>query len=141
MTGFRFRAARILIAPLLLALTLLACSKAQTLVKILGTWQMVNVTDVDSEITTEWLFGVDDVMAVTEYNMFEPDSILARYEGRYEVKVRFYKKYVEIKEFTGGMDYMNDDWEIVKSNKDILILVSDKEGGLLIKEFTKKHFD
>ncbi|MCX6271016.1 MAG: hypothetical protein NTU44_07315 [Bacteroidetes bacterium] len=126
--------------PLLLVLVLLGCSKAQTLVKILGTWEMVNVTDVDSDVTTNWLFDVDDIMVITNVPKYLPDSVLARWEGRYEVKVRVYKRYVKIYGFEGGMDYMNAEWEIVKSNKDVLILASNKEGGLLIKEFVKKKF-
>ncbi|MHC1706950.1 MAG: hypothetical protein AB9842_05440 [Bacteroidales bacterium] len=122
------------------AVILFGCSKAQTLVKILGTWEMVNVTDVDSETIESWVFDVDDILVINQYNKYTPDSITAHWEGTYEVRVRFYKKYVKVNGFVGGMDYMNGDWEIVKCNKNILILVNDKENGLLIKEFTKKEF-
>jgi hypothetical protein len=52
--------------------------------------------------------------------------------------MKFTKRYISIYGFTGGDDYMNDEWEIVKSNKNVLIIVSDKQGGLIIREFTKK---
>ena len=126
--------------PLLVALVVFGCSKAQTLVKILGTWDIVNVTDVDSETLESWVFDVDDILAITQASKYAPDSITARWEGKYEVKVRVYKRYVKISGFEGGMDYMNAEWEIVKSNKDVLILVNDRENGLLIKEFTKRKF-
>lgn len=126
--------------PLIIATVLFGCSKAQTLVKILGTWQMVNVTDVDSETMEDWVFDVDDIMVINQYNKYAPDSITAHWEGKYEVKVRLYKKYVKVSGFAGGMDFMNGDWEIVKCNKNILILVNDRGSGLLIKEFTKKEF-
>lgn len=119
---------------------LAGCSKAQTLVKILGTWEMVNVTDVDSDTMESWVFDVDDVLVVNQYNKYTPDSITAHWEGEYEVRVKIYKKFVKVKGFSGGMDYMNGDWEIVKCNKNVLILVNDRQGGLIIKEFTKKEF-
>ena len=119
---------------------LFACSKSNTLVKILGTWERVNVTTVNADIIEDWLFSVDDIFLITQYHRDNPDSLTYRNEGRYTVKVKFFKRYVTIKGFSGGDSYLNDDWEIVRSNKSILILVSAKGGGLEIREFTKRKF-
>ncbi len=137
---FRLNHLRPLIYFIPLAFLLVSCSKAQTLVKILGTWEMVNVTDVGSEIGEDWVFDVDDIMEIHQYYKTNPDTLISRWQGRYQVNIDVYKKYVDIYGFSGGMDYMNTDWEIVKSNNDVLILVNDRENGLLIKEFVKKHF-
>jgi len=119
-------------------ISLFACSKANTFIRILGTWDRVNVIDFNSPLAEEWVFDIDDVLSISQHYKNNPDSIIYYTEGRYEVKVKFTKRYISIYGFTGGDDYMNDEWEIVKSNKNVLIIVSDKQGGLIIREFTKK---
>ncbi len=136
---FSQRPARWALLLLFAGLTLLfACSKANTLIRILGTWDRVNVIDYNSPLAEEWVFDIDDVLSISQHLKNNPDSITYYSEGRYEVKVRFTKRYINIYGFSGGDDYMNDEWEIVKSNKDVLIIVNDKQGGLVIREFTKK---
>ena len=139
MKNFKFSRYYLFI-PLLLAGVLFGCSKAQTLVGILGTWDMVDVADVTSEITESWVFDVDNILNINQANKTAPDSVIAHWDGKYEVKVQIYKKFIKVTGFSGGMDYMNGDWEIVKNNKNILIIVNDKQTGLLIKEFTKRQF-
>ncbi len=117
---------------------LFACSKANTFIRILGTWSRVNVIDLSSQEFEEWRFDVDDVLLINGYSKTYPDSLMYSWEGRYQVKVNLTNRFIDISGFNGGLDYMNDRWDIVKSNNNILIIVSGKQGGLVIREFTKK---
>ena len=122
----------------LTAFTLFACSKANTFIRILGTWSRVNVVNLSSQEYEEWRFDIDDVLLIRGYSKAFPDSVFYTYEGRYHVGVNLTKRFIDISGFYGGLDYMNDRWDIVKSNNNILIIASGKQGGLVIREFTKK---
>lgn len=129
---------RLLLLVLAGSLSIIACSKANTLIRILGTWERVNVINYNDVVVENWIFDIDDVLLITRYLRNKPDSLIYTLEGRYNVKVKWTQRYIHIYGFAGGDDFMNDDWEVVKSNKDVLIIASDKEGGLVIREFTKK---
>ena len=122
----------------LTAFALFACSKANTFIRILGTWTRVNVVNLSSQEYEEWRFDVDDVLLIRGYSKTYPDSVMYTYEGRYHVGVNLTKRFIDISGYAGGLEYMNDRWDIVKSNNNILIIVSGKQGGLVIREFTKK---
>ena len=129
------------IISLILFLTgfaLFACSKANTYIRILGTWNRENVIDLSSQDYEEWRFDIDDVLLIKGYNKAHPDSATYTWQGSYQVKVNLTHRFIDISGFQGGLDFMNDRWDIVKSNNNTLIIVSGKQGGLVIREFTKK---
>jgi len=130
------------VSLILTLLALTACSKSNLLVKILGTWELVNVIDVDDPVIEEWKFDVDDLLYIYKVtpDTTSPDSVRRQLvdQGKYSVKIKMFTRYVVISDMS--VNSFNAEWEITQAKKNTLIIVSDKEGGLLIKEFTKKDF-
>jgi hypothetical protein len=123
---------------LLLSMILLGCSKANTLMRILGTWDVVNVTDVTAPVKERWRFDVDDILIITHFmTVNNKDSVLSQVSGSYQVKVKLVKKYIDIYSFTGGYDFLNARWQIIKSDGKILMIIKDTHEAVMIKEFTK----
>ncbi len=115
-------------------ITLFSCTKTSTENKLLGTWKMMDVTDIsDSSRVERWQFVSDgklkiyvDANGVTDSL---PKSVL-------HYTVQSYKKLTFVpSDSLPATDYCRD-WEISKLNKDVMILTYES-GGVLQKEFVK----
>lgn len=111
----------------------ISCSKSATENKIVGTWQLVDVTNIYDSIKENWEFGSDGRLLIIEEKNGLPDAKPKSIIG-YEVKS--YKK-VELYDIdTATVYYYYGTWEIKKLKKDEMIIFLDN-GGIQTREFVK----
>ena len=110
------------------------CSKKRKENKIQGTWEMVDVVDPPDN-KEQWVFEKpENLHRIRLTDSLPPEGIDT---GLYSIQVKGFKKFLNISGLTGSFG-LNGKWEIIKLDKEIMIIVFHEEAGLLQREFIKK---
>ncbi len=99
-----------------------------------GTWEWVDVVNINNDFTEEWHF-YDYDLTILRYLNANPDSTWVVESGTYYVEWGIFGKYIHIDE-TELRSY-NTKWDIITLKDDQLIISNDIDGGVLYKEFIK----
>ena len=120
---------------LILLIILGGCSKKKER-KIEGTWEMVDIIDPPDN-KEQWVFEKPGTLRRIRLTDSLPPSGLDT--GEYNIQVKLFKTLLNISGLVdfNGSPGLNGKWEVVKVNKNILILVYVEETGLLQREFIK----
>jgi hypothetical protein len=118
---------------ILVLVVMVSCSKTNTEGKLVGTWKMIDLNDINNTTRLEkWEFTSDGLLYVTNYN-YAVSDLGNVYKLRYEVPSA--KKLDIYKEDTVNTNYCLK-WEITKLNNDALVIINDNH-GILTKELEK----
>jgi hypothetical protein len=99
--------------------------------KLVGTWKVVNVTNInDTTFVEKWQFDSDGNLKINYYTDGGNNSVSS---SSWKYSVSSYKKL--ILKSNDSASY-SEDWKIAKLKKDILIMTYES-GGLQQKEFVK----
>ncbi len=122
-TGFVF--------VLFLTLIFSSCTKRQE-DRIAETWRLIRV-DVDSTITWYelWQFDGESVIRMTRDSASSNLDTLD--QGLYSVQSGLSKTIITVQDFTNTS--FNGDWEVLKLNKEIMVILNTTDGGWLYREF------
>ncbi len=105
-----------------------SCKKAEYPNLIQGTWRRDIVEDMNSTELELWKFE-SGKLTITIGN-------LNRGSANYFIKNKIRRSYLTITDYQDINAY-NADWLIRDLDNDKLIIINDKEGGILTKEFVK----
>jgi hypothetical protein len=111
-----------------------ACTKSGTENKLLGTWKVIDITNINDTTRVEkWQFVADGKLKIfidlNGHHDSLPNSV-------FQYTVKSYKKLIVApSDSAAPSDYCRD-WQIQKLKKDVLIL-NYEAGGLVEKEFVK----
>ncbi|MFN2396342.1 MAG: hypothetical protein ABR597_11705 [Bacteroidales bacterium] len=118
---------------LLSAVLFLPGCKKHSEVLLDGTWEMINVADINATHTMEWVFENGQVTiferSVETGNISEVDS------GFYVMESTPVKSTLTL--FNLSNELWNDNWNVNKLDNSYLILHLDFPQGVLFKEFIK----
>jgi hypothetical protein len=111
-----------------------ACQKEELMMsegkvneQIAYTWSQ-EFTPAESKVT--WKFS--------EGNVYTLKNEKATGQGTYKVDCSLTKAKIKIEGFTGGNDFMNNTWQVIKLDDHILVLTNiDK--GTMVYEFTRSE--
>ncbi len=103
-----------------------------------GTWERVNVEDINNPYSYEWVF---DLGEVTMYRRSKdnPSSVTQINHGFYLLETTPIK--TTLKLIDTGNSTWNDRWDVITLNNNHLIIKLDIVGGVLYFEFVKKSSD
>ncbi len=123
------------IVVLIAALGFASCQKKKE-DKISETWRLIRVS-VDSTVTWYELWQMDDgylTMLKRDDGTGNLDTVGT---GQYVVDAGLSKTVVNMEGMSDNVNYYNGQWEVLKMNNDILILLHE-EGGWYYREFVKE---
>lgn len=116
-------------------LVLGSCAKDKTEF-IEGTWEMVNIENIDDIYTYEWVFNTDGYLIQlrrSKNNVFQVEQIGS---GKYLLDTSPIKTTLRLIDTPNPT--MNDRWDVERLDNKQLIIKLKIEGGILYKEFVKK---
>jgi hypothetical protein len=121
-----------LLVIFLFCITSPGCKKAVEH-KIVGTWSLVHVDNLNNKDINEWIFT--DNKEVYFDKIPYGNSVIHQDTGTYKVSTSIGKKYVEITECSSELN--NNKYRIMKLNSRMMKLIIESNHGLLFFEFTK----
>ena len=124
----------LLIIVSFLAIGLLSCGKdREDLLR--GTWERVNVEDINDPYSYEWVF---DLGEVTIYRRLKenPSDVAQINHGFYLLETTPVKTTLKLIDTSNTT--WNDRWDVITLNNNHLIIKLDIVGGVLYFEFEKK---
>ncbi|MCK9612604.1 MAG: hypothetical protein PHR81_06555 [Bacteroidales bacterium] len=117
--------------------TYISCTKSSVENKLQGKWKYVNVENFyDTTYVEDWEFksGGELIIHYRDLQwMGNPDTVV-EYKGFYSMDS--YEKFTVSGIENPHLPYYNCQWEIVKMNNNILMIVNNVEGGLYFREFS-----
>ncbi len=122
-------------AELILAfiLVLSGCKKhSEDMVR--GTWEFVNVADIEAPHTIEWVFE-DGNLSIYHRSTSNPEDLTLRDTGFYILESTPFNSTIRLLNTSNSL--WNNHWDVVKLDSSHLILHMDIPGGVLFKEFVK----
>jgi nitrous oxide reductase accessory protein NosL len=132
---------------IIITVAIVGCQKAKEN-QIEGTWEVVNIADVDSKNIEEWYFMDNDIYFLEQtFPIFYLDTLV---KGNYYIHPKLTKTEISIviTEYSGHNNFKvspyDGTWEITKFSKDklrIAIEIENSDGtgrGLIVKEFVKR---
>jgi hypothetical protein len=102
--------------------------------KIVGTWSVVHVDDMNNKTIDEWIFTKNNEIYFNELPPYG-GAITHLDTGQYITNTSFDKKYVEIVQCK--IQDNNKKYRIMKLNKKVMKLIIESKTGLSFIEFTK----
>jgi len=99
-----------------------------------GTWELVNVADIEATHFFEWDFS-NSVLTITRVLKSNPSSRVVTDTGLYRLKTSFTS--TELRIDNTSVQLYNNDWDIIELRKDRFSMKMDIEGGILYREFSK----
>lgn len=122
------------VALVLSVIVLASCQKKQE-DRIAETWRLIRVS-VDSTVTwyEQWQFDGQNVQMVTRDTSTTSLDTIAT--GTYTVDAGLSKTIINMKDFSATQ--YNGDWEVLKLNKDIMVILNTTDGEWLYREFVKE---
>jgi len=115
-------------------LLLLSGCKKHTEDLVVGTWEFVNVADIEAPHTIEWVFE-DGNLRIYHRSKANPDDLTLRDTGFYILESSPLKTTIRLLNTSNSL--WNNHWDVVKLDNSYLILHMDIPGGVLFKEFVK----
>ncbi len=122
------------VALVLSVIVLASCQKKQE-DRIAETWRLIRVS-VDSTVTWYelWQFDGQNVQMVTrDANSQNLDTVGS---GTYTIETGLSKTFINMKDFTAT--HFNGNWEVLKLNKEIMVILNTTDGEWLYREFVKE---
>ena len=110
------------------------CGKKRKEKKIEGIWEMVDVVDPPDN-KEQWVF--EKPKAINRIRLTDSLPPAGIDTGEYSIQVKGFKTFLNISGLTGSFG-LNGKWEVVKLDKEVMIIVFHEEAGLLQREFIKK---
>jgi len=99
-----------------------------------GTWEVVNVADIEATHTQIWEFNSSVLTISREQkgggNRLELDT------GFYRLKNSLYTTQIRIDNTSN--DLYNDDWDVIELSRERMIISMRVTGGIIYREFIKK---
>ena len=99
-----------------------------------GTWEFVNVADIEALYTIEWVFE-DGNLRIYHRSKANPESLTLLDTGFYILESAPVKTTIRLLGTSSSL--WNNHWDVVKLDSSYLILHMDIPGGVLFKEFIK----
>ncbi len=124
---------------LLLAIVLCSCSvaKKNKEQRIIGAWNIVNVLDTNPDVTEQWTFDANGTISRTEIT---DTGITYIDESNWVIEQKINTSYLDI--FSDTLNFKQTGytalWEILSLKKETMF-ITQREGGLLTKEFEKAN--
>jgi hypothetical protein len=123
----------IISAFLIIFLIFAGCSKLKEDM-LEGTWELINVSDIESPDYFEWDFN-NSVLTITRILKSNPSNRVVTDTGLYRLKTSFMS--TELRIDNTSVELYNNDWVIIELKKDRFSMKMDIEGGILYREFSK----
>jgi hypothetical protein len=101
---------------------------------VAGTWELVNVADIEAPHTTEWVFENGN-LSIYQRSKANPNDLTLRDTGFYILESTPLKTTIRLLSTSNPL--WNNHWDVVQLDKSYLILHMDIPGGVLFKEFVK----
>lgn len=122
------------VALLVSVFVLVSCQKKKE-DKIAETWRLIRVS-VDSTVTWYELWQLDgqNIQMVTRDSSSQNLDTVA--SGTYTVDAGLSKTYINMQDFAASQ--YNGDWEVLKLNNDIMVILNTTDGNWLYREFVKE---
>ncbi len=99
-----------------------------------GTWEFVNVANIEAPHTIEWVFE-DGNLRIYHRSKANPQSITLRDTGFYILESSPVRTTIRLLNTSNSL--WNNHWDVVTLDSSFLILHMDIPGGVLFKEFIK----
>ncbi|MFO7977108.1 MAG: hypothetical protein R6U64_00495 [Bacteroidales bacterium] len=118
-----------------LQLTFTACQKNyEPMVE--GIWDEVMVGDIDTIKPQEWHFIENEIHIYSYRDNEEPKELHKRDSGKYILRNTIKGLYMRMAEMNDQR--YNNDWEVMKLEKQRMIISVEVPGEVIYKEFTKQ---
>ena len=124
---------------LVLGIVLSSCSiaKKNKEKRIIGAWNIVNVLDTDPNVTEQWTFDANGKISRMEIS---DTATIFIDESDWVIEQKINTAYLDI--FSDTLNFKNTAyvalWEILSLKKETMI-ITQRDGGLLTKEFDKAN--
>ncbi|MBW6480394.1 MAG: hypothetical protein K0B37_13285 [Bacteroidales bacterium] len=115
-------------------LVLFAGCKKHSEDMVAGTWELVNVADIEAPHTTEWVFE-DGNLRIYQRSKANPEDLTLIDTGYYILESTPFKTTIRLLNTSNSL--WNNHWDVVQLDGSFLILHMDIPGGVLFKEFVK----
>jgi hypothetical protein len=120
----------------LLALLLVLTSCTKDKIDLLeGTWEWVNVENINDGYIYEWKFE-DGILTMMRRLKSNPAALETTDTGIYFLESKPLKTTLQLVDTRQSL--INDKWDVIKLTKTQLIIKLDITGGILYREFVKK---
>jgi hypothetical protein len=124
-----------IVLPLILGLFLVFTSCQKDKMNLLeGTWEWVNVENINDAYTYEWEFK-EGIVTMRRRLKSNPATVVTTDTGVYFLETSPLKTTLQLVDTKQTV--INDKWDIIKLDKNQLIMKLDIVGGILLKEFVK----
>jgi hypothetical protein len=100
-----------------------------------GTWERVNVENIEDPYLYEWVFDEGELIM---YRRLKSDPAVATITDRgfYVLETNPIRTTLQLVDTSNSV--WNEKWDVIRLNSEQLIIKLDIEGGVLLREFTKK---
>lgn len=99
-----------------------------------GTWEKINVADINASHTYEWRFEDGEVTVFRRSNS-DPLDVVITDQGFYLLESSIIKTELRLLEMSN--EIWNDRWDVIELTRKILVLNLDIKGGVMFWEFQK----
>ncbi|MEE4177095.1 MAG: hypothetical protein V2I46_06245 [Bacteroides sp.] len=127
------------LSGILIAVSLLVffngCKKQEYEERIVGVWDVVDVTDIEPGQGEVWEM-FDNNIDIFRFQIDNPEERWLHDNGKYIVERKGTKMFLKL----ANLNYstFNTSWEIFKLTSDKLVISIEVPGGIFYKEFVKK---
>ena len=118
---------------ILLSFALTSCMKDKAEL-LSGTWERVNVENINDPYTHEWVFDNGELIIQRRLKS-QPTLSTVSDRGFYLLETNPLKTTLQIMETSN--EIMNESWDVIKLDNEQLIIKLDIVGGVLYREFVK----
>ncbi len=100
-----------------------------------GTWERINVADIDDPYFYEWVFDEGELIM---YRRLKTDPAVATITdtGFYVLETNPLRTTLQLVDTSN--EAWNEKWDVVRLDTEQLIIKLDIEGGVVMREFAKK---
>lgn len=132
---FSFLSLRGIVLAGIVLVLLSGCKKQEYEERIVGIWDVVDVTDIDPGQGEVWEM-FDNNIDVYRYQVADPEDRWLHDNGKYIVERKGTKMFLKL----ANLNYstFNTSWEIFELSQNKLVISIEVPGGIFYKEFVKK---
>lgn len=132
---FSFLSLRGIVLAGIVLVLLSGCKKQEYEERIVGIWDVVDVTDIDPGQGEVWEM-FDNNIDVYRYQVADPEDRWLHDNGKYVVERKGTKMFLKL----ANLNYstFNTSWEIFELSQNKLVISIEVPGGIFYKEFVKK---